>query len=113
MSGYLEGSFMQTAAQKIKEAAPTLWNLVNALLDANPACQQAMPQSETQIMEELVSWREGDLGEIGGKGEGANSDEGKEDAEANKKEVKAKKCSIQTASQNVALILIVCLSSNI
>ncbi|KAF8229591.1 hypothetical protein L208DRAFT_1285878, partial [Tricholoma matsutake] len=38
MSNYLEGSFMQTAAWKIKEAAPYLWTLVNALLDANPAC---------------------------------------------------------------------------
>ena len=36
-SEYLEGSFIQTAAQKIEETAPYLWSLVTGLLDANPA----------------------------------------------------------------------------
>jgi hypothetical protein len=37
-SEYLEGSFIQTVAQKIEETAPYLWSLVTGLLDANPAC---------------------------------------------------------------------------
>ena len=36
-SDYLEGSFMQIAAQKIKHSAPFLWDLVYNLLDANPS----------------------------------------------------------------------------
>ncbi|KAM6504000.1 hypothetical protein JOM56_000943 [Amanita muscaria] len=105
-SEYLEGSFMQTAARKIKEVAPNLWTLVNALLDANPARRRAMPRSETQILEELAAQREGDLGEIGGEGEGSDEDELEEDAGANKKEAKAKKRRIRAASRNTALILI-------
>ena len=52
-SEYLEGSFMQTAAQNIKETAPYLWTLVNVLLDANPAHRQAMlpSHSDSQTME--------------------------------------------------------------
>ena len=69
---------MQTAARKIKETAPYLWTLVNTLLDANPARRQAMPPSESQIMEELAAQTEGDLGEIGGEDEAGNSDEDKD-----------------------------------
>jgi len=110
-SEYLEGSFIQTAAQKIKETTPYLWTLVNALLDANPACRRAMPPSESQIMEELAAQTEGDLDEIGGAGEASSSEEDEEDEEdrgTNTKEVKAKKRCIRVASRNVALLLIVC-----
>jgi hypothetical protein len=38
LSEYLEGSFMQIAAQKIKHSAPYyLWDLVYGMLDANPS----------------------------------------------------------------------------
>jgi hypothetical protein len=33
---HLEGLFMANTAQKMKEIAPYLWDLVYALLDANP-----------------------------------------------------------------------------
>ena len=106
-SEYLEGSFIQIAAQKIKETVPYLWTLVNGLLDANPARRQAMPSSESQIMEELAAQTEGDLGEIGGAGEAPGSEEDG-GTTGNTKEVKAKKRRIRAASLNVALLLIVC-----
>ena len=107
-SEYLEGSFMQTAAQKIKENAPYLWTLVNALLDANPARRRASHAgpSETQTMEQLAAQTEGDLGEIGGEGELESEVEDEEDTST--AEAKAKKRRIRAASRNAALLLIVC-----
>ena len=83
-----------------------MWTLINALLDANPVRQQAMPPSESQIVEELAAQTEGDLGEIG-EDEAENSDEDEEDMGANPNEVKVKKHRIRAASQNKALLLIV------
>ena len=84
-SEYLEGSFIQTAAQKIEETAPYLWSLVTGILDANPACQRAMPQSESQIINELAAQTEGDLGEIGGEEDDISPDEDEDDTESNTK----------------------------
>lgn len=63
-----EGSFMANTAQKMKEVAPYLWDLVYALLDANPLRQCAMAKSKTdaEVMEGLAADEEGDLGKIGG-----------------------------------------------
>ena len=65
---HLEGSFMANAAQKMKEIAPYLWDLVYALLDANPLHQHVMAESKTdaEVMEGLAADGEGDLGKIGG-----------------------------------------------
>lgn len=97
-----------TAAQKIKENAPYLWTLVNALLDANPARRRASHAgpSETQTMEQLAAQTEGDLGEIGGEGELESEVEDEEDTST--AEAKAKKRRIRAASRNAALLLIVC-----
>ena len=84
-SEYLEGSFIQTAAQKIEETAPYLWFLVTGILDANPARQHAMPQSESQIINELAAQTEGDLGEIGGEEDDISPDEDEDDTESNTK----------------------------
>ena len=63
-----EGSFMANTAQKMKEVAPYLWDLVYALLDANPLRRCAMAKSKTdaEVMEGLAADEEGDLGKIGG-----------------------------------------------
>ena len=73
----------------LTETAPYLWTLINALLDANPACRQAMPPSESRIVEELAAQTEGDLGEIS-EDEAENSEEDEEDVGATQNEVKVK-----------------------
>ena len=62
---HLEGSFMANAAQKMKEVAPYIWDLVYALLDANPLHQHAMSKTDAEVMEGLAADEEGDLGKIG------------------------------------------------
>jgi len=60
---HLEGLFMANMAQKMKEVAPYLWDLVYALLDANPLCQCAMAKFKTdaEVMEGLVADEEGEF----------------------------------------------------
>ena len=95
-SEYLEGSFIQTAAQKIEKTAPYLWSLVTGLLDANPARRHAMPQSESRIIDELAAQTEGDLGEIGGEEDDISPDEDEDNTEYTN--TKAKKHHIRAAS---------------
>ena len=102
-SDYLEGSFMQITAQKIKHSAPFLWDLVYNLLDANPSHRRAMVHNldDAKIIEGLATVEEGDLGEIGG------DDEMDVREDIDKQEVKAKKRHIRTALRNAALLVIV------
>jgi len=46
---HLEGLFMANVAQKMKEVAPYLWDLVYALLDANPCINMLWPSLKLML----------------------------------------------------------------
>jgi hypothetical protein len=73
----LEGLFIANMAQKMKEIAPYLWDLVYALLDANPLHRMNMEQDHRDPGNEAVD----------------------------EQESKAKKCHICVASQKTALLV--------
>ncbi|KII83140.1 hypothetical protein PLICRDRAFT_77631, partial [Plicaturopsis crispa FD-325 SS-3] len=67
-SEYLEGSFMKEAETKMRRYAPSLWELVQSLLDAKETRKRARkdPDSGAREMDEGRMDVERDLGEFGG-----------------------------------------------
>jgi hypothetical protein len=63
-SEYLEGSFIQSTAIKMKMTAPSLWDLVLALLNANPSRRRLIKENSTK--KDMPLDQERDLGEFGG-----------------------------------------------